>query len=257
VKHSDYIYNELQEITPALAQLEKVNVFSVPENYFSELDTQILDKIKEDSLYILPASETSLKVPDGYFENLAGNILQKIKSLESDNASEELKQLSPILYSIQNENVFAVPQGYFETLPATVLNAARPSVAKVVVMKKRSVLWNAAAAAILTGIMAISALWMSNDSSQRNTATADNNTVAINIKDALQYKNEQQIDEGIASLSDTDIIKYLETTGSNADDEAVASGISEKELPEEQDYLINENTLEIFLGKTRSQDNQN
>ena len=69
--------------------------------------------------------------------------------------------------------------------------------------------------------------------------------------------NEQQIKEGIEDLSNTDIIKYLETTGVNADDESLASGIPEKELPNELDYLTNENTLQIFLGKTGSENNQN
>ncbi|MEO6329529.1 MAG: hypothetical protein ABIO55_11375 [Ginsengibacter sp.] len=258
MKHSDDIYNELQEITPALAQLEKVNVFSVPENYFSGLNEQILTRVRGDLFFILPASEpSSLDVPDGYFENLAETILQKIKSSEAENAGEELRQLSVMLYSVQNENVFTVPERYFDTLPVAILKAVRPSAAKVVVMKKRGMLWTAAAAAMLTGIMAISALWISNNSLQENTVIVYNSKVALNIKDARQYKTDQQINEGITALSDADIVKYLETTGSNADDEAVASGISEKELPDERDYLINDNTLQIFLGKERSQNNQN
>jgi FlaG/FlaF family flagellin (archaellin) len=60
-----------------------------------------------------------MQVPEGYFESLAGNILNKIKA--ADTAAAELKELSPILYSIPNKNVFTVPQGYFESLAGNVL----------------------------------------------------------------------------------------------------------------------------------------
>ena len=46
MKHSGDIYNELKEVSLFLAQVEKTNVFSVPENYFSTLGRQILQRIK-------------------------------------------------------------------------------------------------------------------------------------------------------------------------------------------------------------------
>ncbi len=256
MKPSADIYKELKEITPFLAELERINVFSVPENYFSGLATEILEKINPDRFKVLPASEPLFSLPEGYFENLAGDILQKIKILESDDPGEELKQLSPVLYAEQNKNVFTVPPQYFETLPDVVINIVRPR-AKVVAMKKRNMVWNCVAAAVITGVMAISALWTSNTPTGGEPQTAANKNIPLNIKDALQYKNEQQINEGIAHLSDADIIRYLEATGGNADDEALASGIPEKELPDEQDYLTNENTLQIFFGKADSRTNQN
>lgn len=257
MKHSAYIYNELREISPFLAGLGKTNIFSVPENYFSGLHTKILNKIYDHPFYTLLPSESPLSsVPDAYFENLAGNILREIRNLENNNAAEELRQLSPILYSAQNENIFKVPERYFETFPATLLKIVRPK-AKVVVMQKRKMLWNTAAAALLTGVMAIGALWISDNPSREISLATNNKSVPLNIKDALQYKNERQINEGIAQLSDTDIIEYLETTGSKADDEMLASGIEERELPNEKDYLTDENTLKMFLEKTEAKNNQN
>ena len=93
MKHSAEIYNELKGVSPFLAEVEKTNVFSVPEDYFSALDKQFLQKIKDDLLesfqerenssFTLPASEPHfLDVPEGYFDNLPTNILRKIKSLE-------------------------------------------------------------------------------------------------------------------------------------------------------------------------------
>ena len=71
MKHSADIYNELKAISPLLAEHEKTNVFSIPENYFSTLTTEILQRIDGDEHFILPGPETlSLKVPEGYFESL-------------------------------------------------------------------------------------------------------------------------------------------------------------------------------------------
>lgn len=256
MKNSDYIYEELKEIAPVLAEAERVNTFSIPENYFSDLDIQILNKITKNSFDVLPASTLPLPgVPEGYFENLAVNILQKIKKAGKEDAGEELKELSPILLSAKNKNVFTVPKGYFEVFADNLLNTVKPQ-AKVVVIKKRSLLWNSAAAAMLTGFMAISALWISTNTIKK-TSVSGTQTASLNINDALQYKSEQQINEGIINLSDADIINYLEATGSSADDEALASGIIEKDLPEEQDYLTDENTLQIFLQKSTSKNTQN
>lgn len=257
MKNSSYIYKELAGITPFLAEQEKVNVFLVPENYFSQFEIQILKRIKDVTTADLSASETQiLSVPDGYFENLAGNILQKIKQFDNAEANHELKQLSPLLYSAKNKNVFTSPDKYFENFADNILNVVKPSAKVVVMNKKRSIVWNMASAAMVAGIMAVSALWVNNNSSQQTSLVNDKN-ISLNIKDALQYKNEQQVDQGIANLSDGDIIKYLETTGSTADDEALASGLQEKDLPDEQDYLTNENTLQNFLSPTKSQNKQN
>jgi hypothetical protein len=264
MKHSAEIYSELKEISSLLAEIEKTNVFSVPEGYFLTFDKQILERIKAHNPLIggekispfMPASELLSEVPEGYFDSLPGIILRKIKRAESDNADEELKQLSPMLYSIQNENVFSVPAGYFENLPNTIIDAVKPQ-AKIVALKKRSTIWQYAAAAILAGVMAVSALWISNNASQQNLATTKVNTVPSYIKEASQYKNQQQINEGISNLSADDIIKYLQATGSNADDELLSNVIPENELPDEKDYLLNEHTLQTFLNNPNLKNSTN
>ncbi len=70
------------------------------------------------------------------------------------------------------------------------------------------------------------------------------------IQESFKYKSEQQIDDGIAKLPDEDIIKYLEATGNDTDDEVLATSVPETELPAQQDYLLNEKTLDIYLDQT-------
>jgi hypothetical protein len=73
---STEIINELKTISPLLAEMEKLNVFQVPEGYFSDLHRRILT-----SILILPEEKNNLQqVPDGYFDFLPGRILAKIKA---------------------------------------------------------------------------------------------------------------------------------------------------------------------------------
>ncbi|HSY76452.1 MAG TPA: hypothetical protein VK890_06330, partial [Bacteroidia bacterium] len=113
---SNDISNELKELSPLLAGLEKVNVFRIPDGYFDGVPATVLLALRadENSLPVF-SGEPTFDVPAGYFESLAGNILAKIKGGEIT-AGEELRELSAMLYSIQNENVYKVPKGYFDGL---------------------------------------------------------------------------------------------------------------------------------------------
>lgn len=249
MEHSDEILNELKLISPFLSGVKRINVFSVPQGYFTHLDKQILENILIQPSYLLTSETQNLDVPAGYFENLAGDILKKIKNLPFKETGDELINF-PVLSTLQKKNVFTVPENYFQQLPISVLAGLKPTEAKVISIKKRR-LWNYAVAAAVTGLMAISSLLVV----QQNHQFTAGRQVSINksfpayIKDSYQYKNEEQINEGITKLSDDDIIKYLESTGNDSDNEAFASGVKEKELPAEKDYLLNEKTLDVYLNQ--------
>jgi hypothetical protein len=251
MEHSIDILHELKQITPFLSAMKKVNVFSVPQGYFTNLDKQILENIFIQPALLLPTSETqNLGVPEGYFDNLAGNILKKIKTLTNDAESDELRQHYPLLYTLRNENVFSLPKNYFEQLPANILTGVKPQELQVIHIRKRTV-WNYAVAATITGLMAISSLLVTTNNNKHPIANqvGTNLSIPSYIQDSYQYKNEEQINEGITKLSNDDIIKYLEATGNDADNEAFASGVTEKELPSQEDYLLNEKTLDKYLNQ--------
>ena len=238
MKFSAEILEELNKVSPLLAGLEKKNVFSVPEGYFDMLTISILKNINTE------AQIETLTVPEGYFENLSTNILNKIKSL-NESPAQELRALSPMLYSIQNENVFEVPAGYFRNLENDILDKiiTRPQT-KVVELKKRDSIWRYAAAAVVTGVIGLSSLMMFNKSQQSVIRQENDASVSSSIKTTQQFKNE------IATLSDDEIIKYLETTGTDVDNETLATSVDESELPATKDYLLDENTLETYLNET-------
>jgi uncharacterized protein YaiE (UPF0345 family) len=248
---SNEILNELRAISPLLAGIQKTNVFSVPEGYFNMLPDNIFDRVNTNYLFAdKQQKKTDLTIPNGYFENLSSSILHKIKSLEDDYA-DEIKDLSPLLSSLKNQNVFNVPSEYFENLPRIILDKAVTKQAKVITLKKRKFVWKYAVAAAMTGVIGISSLLVYNKGERYEYQAGET------YKVALQYKNEQQINDGISKLSDNEIIKYLEKNTTDADNEALNTNIEEKELPAQKDYLLDEKTLDIYLDKIGAKNTNN
>ena len=245
MKFSTEIYEELNNISPLLSGIEKQNIFSVPEGYFDTLTINVFKKITANTFN---SNKDILTVPEGYFENLSNSVLNKIKLLQDDPA-QELRTLSPMLYSIQNENVFEVPVDYFRNLENDILNKVKPQ-AKVIQIKKRDSIWKYASAAVVTGVIAVSSLMIFNSPPTSTEKKANQVVVSSNIKTASQFKSEQQVNAAIATLSDDEIIKYLEKTGTDVDNETLATSVNANELPAPTDYLLNEKTLDTYLDKT-------
>jgi uncharacterized protein YihD (DUF1040 family) len=239
MENSADILNELKELSPFIARLEKINVFTVPAGYFENLSADILLGISSERGGIIntPLSFVSADVPRGYFENLSDQIMDKIKA---QNTADELKSLSPMLYSIQNENVFEVPTGYFDGLAGTVVSKIKPQQTKVVVMKRRSTTFiKYAVAAAFTGVMALGVFKFTN--SNKNNVDA---VVALGDKIA----RENRFDEELEKVTDADIVKFLEANGSDVKAALVASSVDENELPSQEDYLMDEKALDKYLN---------
>jgi len=282
------ILNELKELSLVLAAMEKVNVFTVPEGYFERLSEDIVAGIgyEKGITEIDSSAAKTADVPDGYFESLAETILAKVKSesaadelrilspmlyslqqenvfyvpqgyfeglsdsvlakVKNESAADELRTLSPMLYSIQNENVFEVPQGYFESLGQEVLNKVQPQ-AKVVVMKRRTTtFFKYAVAAVFTGVMALGVFKFTNPSG--NSKLPEYVTAGLKIED---------VDQELSKLSDDEIVKYLEASGSDVKTALVANSVDANELPSEEEYLLDEKALDNYLNSINLGDSKN
>jgi hypothetical protein len=240
MKRNEEILNELMTISPLLAKVSNENVFSVPEGYFKTLNQLILSKTA--------AQNPTLSVPEGYFEKLSGSILSRIKE---EDALAELRGLSPMLYSVQNENVYKVPAGYFDRLASVILSKVQAP-ARVISMQSRSI-WKYAVAAVITGVITVNSMWIFNKPTEQvayNTLKAKPGMPAY-ISEATQYKTEDDIQNGVASLSNDDIINYLQSTGTVADNEILNSELDTKDLPLQKDYL-DEQTLDAMLQQIQS-----
>ncbi len=239
MENSVDILNELKELSPVIAEMEKINVFTVPAGYFENLSTDILTGISSERSGIISSilNSFSADIPGGYFENLSDRIMDKIKAM---NAADELKSLSPMLYGIQNKNVFEVPSGYFDELAGTVGSKIKPQQTKVVVMKRRSTTFiKYAVAAAFTGVMALGVFKFT--SSNENSVDP---VVALGDKIA----RENRFDEELEKVTDADIVKFLEANGSDVKAALVASSVDENELPSQEDYLMDEKALDKYLN---------
>lgn len=67
----DKIHNEIKEIAPTLASLEKKNPFIVPQGYFLSLENKTLDALGEKPII-------GNTPPEGYFDSLSDQVLERV-----------------------------------------------------------------------------------------------------------------------------------------------------------------------------------
>lgn len=239
------ILREISEISPLLAELQGVNVFSVPEGYFAELSTRITSEIAINKIIETSNKEQPHNVPVGYFESLSSTILNRIKRKGSTEQSE-----SGILDRIGKENVFTVPEGYFENLPSRILGRVKESrTAKVVKFNRSNSVLKYAVAAVLGLAILSTAYFVTNSMVHNNNSFAVITKKTVPNEAALKYNTQKKFDKGIESLSDEQIISYLENHGNILDNDLIISGMDDSGMPEALDYLIDENTLDNYLRK--------
>jgi hypothetical protein len=236
------IINELREISPLLGGMEKVNVFTVPTGYFEQMAGNMLTLVKQEanSLLLAHKQQPLMDVPAGYFDSLADNILNKIKQ-------QEAVEAYPLLNSISKDNVYTVPQGYFESVSAAILNKVNKPQAKVVGMGSKTGWFKYAAAAVFTGIIAFGTFKFTSTGTKLDAAT----------KTGIEIAQQNRFDAELEKVADEDIIKYLQAEGSDVEASLVATAIDEKELPSQEDYLLDEKTLDNFLENVDLNDFKN
>jgi hypothetical protein len=279
------ILNELQTLSPLVAGISKVNVFTVPDGYFEQLAARILTGVNEDG-GALPAAISSsnfaMQVPQGYFDTLADNILGKIKAQED--TATELQELSPILYSIPNKNVFTVPQGYFENLAGNILNKVNNEADAAAELKELSPMLHGiqsknvytvpqgyfeslsenildkakpqqAKVVMMTrrrtsiilkyAVAAVFTGLMALGVFKFTGGFAGKTTeLPAYVAEGSKIKN---VEEALSKISDDEIIKYLQVNGTDVDAALVASTVDEKELPTQEDYLTDDKALDKYL----------
>ena len=246
MENSNSILHEIQEISPLIAAIEKRNVFTVPDGYFDWVSENVFTAIKYDDPVVF--NNQSGHIPQGYFDGLAESIMTRIKAGENESAGDELRILSPMLYSVQNENVFMVQDGYFDTFPDVILDKVKPRPAKLVSFKRKtSVVIKYSVAAAFTGVMALGVF--------RFTETrGKTNQLPDYVIDGLKIKD---VDQELSKLSDDAIIQYLEASGSDVKTALVVNSVDENNLPSEEDYLFDEQALDKYLNSINISETKN
>ena len=259
MNRSEEILNELKSISPRLASMEKINVFQVPEGYFNELHLRLTNYVIINNI----SSTDNInkinfqQVPLGYFDTLSDSILARVKAAYCETADEELRKLSSLLYSLKNENVFSVPAGYFESLSNVIVEKVNQPSAKIISISRGYTWWKYAAAAVITGIIAVGSFQIFNKFSNGHSGNSPDSSSDLPgyVQNSFQYKTEEDINAGIAKLSDADIVNYLEKNGNVMDNSLLMNNTDVSEMPNQTDYLKDENTLNDYLDKIDAKNN--
>lgn len=152
----DHISVELKEIAPAVANLQKHHLYTVPNAYFTHLSDEILNLVKQDELFS-NAKHNPYITPNGYFTDLHEKIAAKtFEQIQSSNEFiDELNEVAPLLNTLNKNNVYELPSDYFvkEILPKS-NNVS----AKIVSFSNARKWINYAVAAVIMGIVGIGAV---------------------------------------------------------------------------------------------------
>ncbi|HMO62013.1 MAG TPA: hypothetical protein PKC39_07180 [Ferruginibacter sp.] len=232
-QHTD-IQTELAQLSPLLAALPKTSVFTVSEGYFESIALTVLAGINENQSTI--TVENAATVPPGYFDQLASNILEKIKLQQS--TADELQQLSPLLAAVPKQNLQSVPENYFEQLPQSILQQTGTAGAKIIPIKKRPALFRYAAAAVVTGLLALGVYKYASipvNPAANNIATLDP------IIEKGRSMSDAEFEQALKNVSSDAVAQYLLLHGSEADMAALEDNIDESVLPGMDELLLNDN----------------
>lgn len=255
---------ETAEISPLLGDLRNKPVFEVPDGYFEALPSAIIARVNaEEAEELSPLmkevrSKNVFEVPQGYFETLGERIASKTMN---QCALAEIEALSPLLAGLQSKQVFSVPEGYFEGLSGSVMEDLQPKQqAKVVVMSSRRSIFRYAVAAAFTGLVVFGGYKVINGGGGTGEEIKPQFAQLTKVQEkGLKILEQSKQDSTVieaeyAKVSDDDIIKYLESNNVDVDAATVASTIDEKELPNQEDYMMDDKTLDKFLNQITDED---
>ncbi|MGZ3939583.1 MAG: hypothetical protein ACXVLT_13295 [Flavisolibacter sp.] len=235
------IQDELNELNSGLNAGPVDNPYSVPEGYFEGLASSVLAKIKgevpvsaaEEIAQLSPllagiSRQLPYSVPDDYFQsNLEGLMAFAIEDEES-----------LVLSFISKEMPYEVPTGYFANVPEQVLEKVSARQAKVVHLGGRK--WmRFAAAAVVTGIMAVSGFFYFNN---RGGSRPTGDPVV-----AVKKASIQELDDFIktTSVNDDKAQVTAKNTAPKTDRKKIFADVSDKELNAFLDQMPSDDVLDI------------
>jgi hypothetical protein len=241
MNNKENILNELKEISALVATVPFINVFTLDQDYFNTLQLVVVAKINAEKTDVFQQNFT---VPDGYFENLSENIFKRIRAGEHE-AALELADISPFIAGISNKETYTAPNGYFDRL--TFISEAKAQPAKIVRMSRAQSVFKYAAAAVITGLLGISIINITDNDTPSSQEVIASQTASV-LKDADAIIKAGSFDETLQTVTDKEIEKYLQQNGQDVNAALVASSTDDADkLPEAADYLLDENVLENYL----------
>ncbi len=219
MKTREEILKELKELAPKLASLKKVNTVSVPENYFANFKSAMIERVKlggvTDELSAISPQlakiekRNTVKVPVGYFTSLPTDLLQQIRKEE---AMVELKQIAPAISQIEKENAFEISANYFKEFPQQIMNKIDAQEKSKI--KETSPAWFSGLNNALENLVQLIL--------KPKYSLAFAGTVATVVIGVMMFAKVEQcndLDCKMASLTDEEINTYLDSSADTYTDE--------------------------------------
>lgn len=231
MENSGNILDELREISPSLAEIKNVNIYSVNPAYFNNLAENIFQKINLANQTFNFSPVTPYTVKEGYFDNFSQNVLQKIRQQQQtfNEVSEELNDIAPLLNTISKTNLFSVPADFFEKFQITPTSSINPK-AKVINIARKYTRY--AVAAVVATVMIVGFYLITGKEQKKSGAQA------VNVQSAIK------------NLRDEEIIEFLRTHSSRRNTTTVSS--EKNTAPEINESLkqMTEEEIQQYLQET-------
>ena len=225
---NEEILLELSQISPALTNISRNHVYSVPLNYFDGLVGNILEQIKDDiASQTLEAAANPYTIPGNYFTLLPDAIMGKIQQeqLHSE-VYDELAEVAPLLNSISRQMPYQVSPDYFGSFTIEKAVQKINTSAKIINNGWFTRSYKYVAAAVIAGVLIVSTFLFAPETNTEQTSA--NYTSSINIPVAVN------------KVSEADITEFLDNNATIP--EASASNLT---FDNEVDFLeVLENTTE-------------
>lgn len=204
----------------------------------SDYNKNIFDELNEISPYMAGLSRNNpFTIPEGNFQILPDSIMLQIKT--SSLTADSTTTLAP---GVSGESHWQIPEGYFDEFAEKMLVRMRREAHQHRPMTGRVFFMRYAMAAAFTGLLGLSLFSLMD---QRSTEP----DLREIMTEANRMMEDRSVEEALNTLQEEEIIAFLEENGHDVETALVANAASRSELPEEFDYLSNENTLDDFLDE--------
>ena len=221
----------LNQITPL------AKTYLVPKKYFETLPLNILVKTK--------SKEIIYNIPTNYFDKTCIDIINKINiNLKITDVAEELNSIAPLLNTIKKSSIYGVPENYFEAISIKPLG--QKTKIKALNLSYKWVKY--AAAAVITGIIAVSVLFKGTD---KQTLVQHKNSININIEKSILNVSDNDLSKelgteetAIAGVDDVSLLPFQNITNTKEEmqfvsDEEIENYMKENKTPTDNINLPN------------------
>ncbi|MGD1318609.1 hypothetical protein [Chryseobacterium sp. 2R14A] len=153
-----------------LDNLERKNIYKVPENLFESIQENVLGGVKDFDLEKLERKNI-YKVPENMFETIQGRVLSGVQGFDLD--------------KLERKNIYKISEGVFETVQENVLNEIKAE-KKTPIFKLN---WGYAVAASVALIFGVTFVYNSNSSVNEDSVNRYANNKEVPKKESqLAYE---------------------------------------------------------------------